>query len=353
MNKYYKILPSICIICLIALTVNTGASPLDDFSNWVKKYAQPDTWFLPANEITVTDTGIQYYVSISGNSWRADLTNDLGVLISSQSGSSYGYHIFSRPPGGQYYRITVYCFYGSSTCAGEGGERFFVPELVQATPTPTVQPTITPAFTTPPQSRPKPVIIPPAISRVFSLIFDWVTSLFGLTISGGSSIDVQTGSLYTTSLSLDFVSPDSDYTDGTYQTVFAEWLIMDSGKNVLFESGWNQLTTSPYSATASFTPQTAGTYYLVGVVVKQQYTYGTGWTMTENVETKEIQRINAIAPVITTPNPTPAITSAPTPTPTTTRPQPGKPTVSRPTLNLATMLSDLINLLTAIFGGFR
>lgn len=156
---------------------------------------------------------------------------------------------------------------------------------------PTPQPTST--YKAPP---PKPVIIPPALSALFEKIWLGIKGLLGLTISGSPTVDIQLNKPYSTAINLAFTAPDNDYSDGTYQTVFAEWFIADSNQAVKYESGWQQLSLPPYGTMATFTPLVAGKYYLIGVVVKQDYTWSDAtqkWSAVETVETKEVQELNA------------------------------------------------------------
>ena len=182
------------------------------------------------------------------------------------------------------------------------GRTYVCSPKIEATPTPTSTSVITPTPTSN-QDKPKPVIIPPAISRLFDVISSWITGLFGLSIQGGVAIDAGVNQPYTSAISLPFQAPDIIYTDGSYESKYGEWFIVDSSMKLLHESGWSpELTTSPYTATASFTPTSPGTYYLIGVIVRQNYVYeGNAWTVTETIETKEIQKITVRAAPTTTP----------------------------------------------------
>lgn len=190
-----------------------------------------------------------------------------------------------------------------------------VPTYSNPTPPPP-EPTYsnpTPVPTPQPPGPGKPVIIPPAISRLWSLISSWFSMFLGLSILGGNSISATVGQDYTTQISLAYATPDSDYSDGSYQAKFSEWFIIDSSKNIMFESGWINLNSaSPWVATATYKPQTAGKFYLVAVIDSQQYTYQNGqWIMVETIETKEVQEINAKigSPITKTPPPTNSIMS--------------------------------------------
>ncbi len=159
------------LIVAAASIAPAAANPITDIQNQLSSLIQtfknminPLSWFMPANQITVTDTGINYYVSISGESWRADLKDGAGNLISSQSGSSYGWHTFPRPPAGTYY-LSIWCFYGSSSCTSNNVETVVVPQLSAPSPT-----TTTPAPTAPPaptasataSATDAPTVTPPA-----------------------------------------------------------------------------------------------------------------------------------------------------------------------------------------------
>jgi len=159
-----------------------------------------------------------------------------------------------------------------------------VPTYTVPTPTPTVtQPPITP-----------PTIIPPALSRLWNIIMSWITSWLPLSITGGVSVDTTVNQPYSTQISLSFVTPDRVYTDGTYEAKFGKYLILDSAKTIVKEESWSsELTTSPYTVSASFTPTTVGKYYLIGLVARQKYTYASGvWSVVEDIETKEVQELN-------------------------------------------------------------
>lgn len=150
--------------------------------------------------------------------------------------------------------------------------------------------------------KPKVVIIPPSISRLWDIIWSSIKGFLGLTIMGGQSVTTTVNQPYSTTLILSFAAPDIVSEDGTYQAKFGEWVIADASGNILKESGWSsQLTTSPYTVTATFTPTSPAKYYLIGVIDSQQYKWdGTNWLMTESIETKEVQVINAQLPGVTT-----------------------------------------------------
>lgn len=160
----------------------------------------------------------------------------------------------------------------------------------------------TPTPTATPNPIPKPTIIPPAISRLIDSIWSSIKTFFGLTIVGGQSISTTINQPYSTSISLAFAAPDNDYSDGSYQAKFGQWFVSDSNKNILAQSPVSaQLTTSPWTTTATFTPSSASKFYLIAVIIKQQYTWtGSTWTVSESVETQEVQEIVAKLPAVTT-----------------------------------------------------
>jgi len=152
-----------------------------------------------------------------------------------------------------------------------------------STPIPTAIPTI-----------PKPSIIPPALSRIWNSLVMWLSSWFPLlSIVGGSTVNVPINQPYSTTMSLAFGAPDTVYGDGSYTAKFGQWIVVDSNKNLKYESGWtNELIASPYTVTTTYTPTSAGKYFLVGLINKQTYTWnGAQWLMTEVIETKEVQEL--------------------------------------------------------------
>lgn len=161
------------------------------------------------------------------------------------------------------------------------------------------------------QTLPKIQIVPPAISRLMGIMSSWFTSLLGLSISGGQTVNTVVNQPYTTQISLNYAAytqcnPDSPASANCGDLKYAEWFIVDSNKQVIKESGWSDLLTASggaWNATATFRPTNIGTYYLVGVVNKQTYTYTDKWSMIEGIETKELQVINVRLPGVATTSP--------------------------------------------------
>ncbi len=121
------------------------------------------------------------------------------------------------------------------------------------------------------------------------------------TFESDSVTTISVGKPYTTTLSLSFDIPiDNNYTAGIYEVKKAEWFIIDESNNILKESGWsNELSSSPFVYTATFTPTLDGKFYLIGLVIKQQYTYNTtGWSSIDSVENIEIHKIITYTPSI-------------------------------------------------------
>jgi len=141
---------------------------------------------------------------------------------------------------------------------------------------------------------PKPFIVPPALNKIWDSLISWLSSWFPLlSIAGSSTVNVPINQPYSTSMSLAFGAPDTVYGDGTYTAKFGQWIVVDSNKNLKYESGWtNELVSSPYIVTATYTPTSAGKYFLVGLINKQTYTWnGAQWVMVETIETKEVQEL--------------------------------------------------------------
>ncbi|MDD3840115.1 MAG: hypothetical protein PHP06_06020 [Clostridia bacterium] len=195
--------------------------------------------------------------------------------------------------------MTDYSGQQSSPTWVRGSSMSYTVNVISSTayqPTPTPTPIITPGTTPGTPSRPKPIIIPPAISSFITNLMQGIRGLFGLSIMGGSAVEIPISKPYTTVINLPFTAPDSDYTDGTYQAMFAEWLVSDSAQNIKYESGWQQLTMSPYGTSAQFTPLSEGKYYLIAVVVRQDYTWDNTlqkWKAVETIEAKEVQQLNS------------------------------------------------------------
>lgn len=166
---------------------------------------------------------------------------------------------------------------------------------------------VPPTSSAPSTPTAKPTIIPPTISRLWDIVSKWFLNLLPFSLQGGETVNTIVNQPYSLQLGLLFTPPDTNYADGSYEAKFGEWFIVDSNKKILYESGWSQeLTNSPYAATVTFTPTTPGTYYLAVIIIKQSYTYVNGqWTMTESIETKELQQINANLPGVTKQSPSP------------------------------------------------
>ncbi len=135
-----------------------------------------------------------------------------------------------------------------------------------------------------------------------------LSNLYTSSITGGTSVNATLNQPYTTKISIPFtpyttcsIDPPTSPCDVKY----GKWFIMDNAKVVKIDSGWSsELKTSPYTSTVTYTPTVAGLYYLIAVIDTQHYVYSSsGWSMTESIESKEAQQINAKipAPVVTTP----------------------------------------------------
>lgn len=150
------------------------------------------------------------------------------------------------------------------------------------TPTPTPMPTPIPD---PPQSD-----APNWYQRLINL-WNWLTSLF-LTITGSETVMMGQSINYTLSLQTIEVI-DSDWQDGSYEVLWGGWAFVDEFKTIHNQGEWTEITGS-YSTTASFVaPDTAGTYYFIAAIIKQEWQYQNGaWTkIAENEVEKEAKKI--------------------------------------------------------------
>jgi hypothetical protein len=157
---------------------------INQITNWFKG-ALPASWGLPSERIKITDTEIQFYVSISNENWRIDMTErDTGALVQSRSGFSYGTASFNRPAKQGYYRLTVYCFYTSrSVCTGENFEDIYIPAKSSAYISPMVTPIVTPIYGTPTPSPTSQTggeikFIPDVFIHLWNAFFGWLKGIF-------------------------------------------------------------------------------------------------------------------------------------------------------------------------------
>lgn len=206
-------------------------------------------------------------------------------------------------------KVTMYVM-GYSSTTGETSSNLFsdvktmVPyggSILATIPTVTTPtPTSTPGI-------PSPTIIPPQFSAFFNIITGWLKGLFPwlpFSISGGPVLNVYTGAPVSSAISLTFTAPDTVQSDGFFNTKYGYWGVANSAGTVLFQSATGpQLTTSPYTATASFTPNVAGKYTLFAFIGVRSYTYNivtNTWSMSDTVESKEaIEVVVTDRPVLT------------------------------------------------------
>lgn len=318
------------MVVISSVAQTTSATPIDDLRAWINGNVKAMSILSWAGGQPIVLTNAQ-----TGVSYDIYLTNTGFDECYNQFNSAVYQVIEVHPRGANYgtsHAVAISCQKGLTSANAREVEMSIGQQLVNglapATPTPT--PSITTGTPTPTPTTgggspaPKPQIIPPNIDRLFSAIWGSIKSIFGLSISGGATIVTPVNQAYTATVSLPFTAPDKDWTDGKYQTVYAEWFIADSVQTVKAESGWIEVSTTPYTGTISFTPTAPGKYYVVGLVVKQDYTWDNTaqkWNVVETVESKEVQQI----------------TATPSTAPTTTRP------------SLSSFLSGLMSFLRSLF----
>ncbi len=123
-----------------------------------------------------------------------------------------------------------------------------------------------------------------------------------LSISGvpsGSSVTHEIGTAYTSSLSVPFTfSSDTNCNDGACDAIFGGVVILDSNKNIIWNSAWKTLTASPYTESLSVPFTSVGKYYIVGTVIRQSVSYVNNVWVTNPTTTiaSEGIELNVISP---------------------------------------------------------
>lgn len=126
-------------------------------------------------------------------------------------------------------------------------------------------------------------------------------------VASGATVTHELGTAYSSSLSIPFTySSDTDCNDGSCDAIFGGTVILDGNKNIIWNSAWKTLTTSPYTETLSIPFQTAGKYYIVGTVIRQSVTYTNGaWVSNPySTITSEGIELNVITPTTIVLSPT-------------------------------------------------
>jgi hypothetical protein len=179
------------------------------------------------------------------------------------------------------------------TCErGSARIRLMIEELMpEETPTPTTTaPTVStetpvPTETTTPVSLKVPSSVPQVQSKgITSFISDLlgfiktVLEKLPFTITGPST--VEPGEFVNYNIDITVPAPDHDYTDGTYQTRFGHWALVDSAGKILRESSGDELVGNHFVATANLRiPETGeGEFVFLGVVteVNSEFDFDTG-----------------------------------------------------------------------------
>ncbi len=153
------------------------------------------------------------------------------------------------------------------------------------------------------------------------LVVSLLTLLIGIepisASESGEVIDIHVNQPYSTSMSLPFIEYNTcsvEYPLNPCNMKYGKAFIMDSANIVIYESEWSseltpEVSLSPYSIPITFTPVKTGSYYLIGVILNQTYTYDDAtqlWSMNETIESKEAYQLNARAA-----SPTPTYPSYP------------------------------------------
>jgi hypothetical protein len=185
--------------------------------------------------------------------------------------------------------IWLNCGRGSATI------RLMIEELrPEETPPPTTTvSTQTPVSTEAPipteSTAPVSLKVPSSVPQVQSKgITAFITDLLGFiktvleklpfTITGPST--VEPGEFVNYNIDITVPAPDHDYTDGTYQTRFGHWALVDSTGKILRESSGDELVGNHFVATANLRiPETGeGEFVFLGVVteVNSEFDFDTG-----------------------------------------------------------------------------
>jgi hypothetical protein len=154
---------------------------------------------------------------------------------------------------------------------------------------------------------PKPE--PNGFQKFILSLINWFKGLFGFgtaSIIGQASIQPNTQQTYTFNVSA--LTPDSDYSDGTYQVQYANWALTDKDGNIKQQGDWEQVNGNYLKSVTITTPSNIGNYVLLGVITQYDLTfnYDTGaWTNgEEKIVNKEAIDLTSKRSVTTPVNPT-------------------------------------------------
>jgi hypothetical protein len=98
---------------------------------------------------------------------------------------------------------------------------------------------------------------------------------------------------------LSATSPDTAYTDGTYQEQYANWALLDSNKNIMQQGTWEKVYGS-YSKDITITiPNNPSNYVLIGTIYQYDMKYqNNAWvTTSESVIAKDALNIQTGMPI--------------------------------------------------------
>jgi len=128
---------------------------------------------------------------------------------------------------------------------------------------------------------------PSGFSVWVNKILDWLKnlfkSIFGIqSIVGSKVVEPNTQETYQIDLSAPI--PDSDWSDGSYEVQYANWVLLDKDGNIKQEGTWEKVSGKYTKSVTITTPANIGNFALVGVITQYDLTYdfpNKKWTTSE------------------------------------------------------------------------
>jgi len=167
---------------------------------------------------------------------------DVTKWTSQVAATEYGKFEFSAP-----WSMSFSTTLGDSW-SGSGTAKVVV---YNSAPTPTSTPTPTTPTTTP--TKPPTVSFWDSLNAIFSEIWTFIKSIFGLRLVPSSRLEVVTGDLayggdtyqhtFTLKNKLTRTVPDSDYSDGTVSYLRSAWMVVDKGGTIVYKGDVSEIST--------------------------------------------------------------------------------------------------------------
>ena len=153
----------------------------------------------------------------------------------------------------------------------------------------------------------------PSFVNFLSAIGNWISDLFKNIFSGTSESiigakNVLPNSVQTYQISLNTTTPDSNYSDGSYQVQYSNWALVNTNNTIVQQGEWETITNGIYNKNITITvPNDLSQNVLIAMIYEYDMNYNfttSNWTTSsESIKVKEGINLKTGLPIPVNPNP--------------------------------------------------